>query len=81
MKLSKLVATAAALSLAVAPALAAPQPAAAVIAAEPAAAESVEGEALYRTGILVPLAGLIALALVVYLVIDSTGGDDEPASP
>ena len=77
MKFTRLLAATLALSLSAAPAVAAP--AVPTAALEPAA-EEVEGSALYRTGILVPLAGVLVLALIVYLIIDS-GGDDEPASP
>lgn len=79
MKFSKLVAAALALSLSAAPALAA-APAAAAPQVEPAA-ENVEGSALYRTGILVPLVGVAVLALAIYLIFGGGGGDDEPVSP
>ena len=77
MKTRTIIAAALALALPAAPVAAAAAPAAAV--AEPTA-ETVEGEALYRSGILVPIAAVVALALIIYLVIGS-GGDDEPASP
>lgn len=77
MKLKSLVAAAAALSLSSAPAIAAP---AAPTAAPAPAAETVEGSEFYRTGILIPIAAVVALALIVYLIVDSTS-DDDPASP
>ena len=79
MKFKSLVAASLAMSLSAAPAIAA-APAAAPSAVVEPADESVDGSALYRTGILIPLAAIVALALVAYLIIDSSG-DDEPASP
>lgn len=72
-------ALAAALSLSASPALAAAaRPAPPV--AQPAP-ETVEGSELYRSGIVVPLIGVLALALLVYIVINSQKDDDSPVSP
>ena len=47
-------------------------------AVEPAA-ETLEGSELRRIGIIIPLAGLLLLGLLVYLLTKS--GDKEPVSP
>ncbi|HYJ84180.1 MAG TPA: hypothetical protein VEW26_15205 [Allosphingosinicella sp.] len=77
MRISSILAAAAAASMAAAPVVAAPRPAAAPATEVAPASESVDGEQI-RGGFLLPLAIIIAIIIGVLLL---TKDDEDPVSP